>query len=103
MNYDGSTRPSRHQKKDLDSIFFEEIGTCDDRLLTVLDLVLQDVRRSSQLFGCVYLVVSSDPHQIKLVRREGQGIAMESLLSRSLFSSVLREMVRIRCPALTEL
>ena len=93
----------RRYLQDLDVIFFEEIGTCDDRLLTVLDLVLQDVRRSSQPFGGVYLVVNGDPHQIKPVRREGQGIAMESLLFRSLFSSiVLREMVRIRCPALTE-
>ena len=49
----------------------DEFGTWDDHQVSVLDLVFQRVRRCSQPFGNVMLVVDGDDHQLQPVCKEG--------------------------------
>ena len=91
----------RRYMQELDVLFIGEFGSWTDRLLSALDTLLREVRRSSHPFGNLMIIADGDHHQLKPICQHGEGPAMTSMLVTSLFSSMrLTQLVRCRDDAL---
>ena len=93
----------RRYLQELDVLFIGEFGNWTDRLLSALDTLLREVRRSSHPFGNLAIFADGDHYQLRPICLHGERSAMTSMLTTSLFSSLrLTQLVRCRDPALAK-
>ena len=93
----------RRYLQDLDVLFIDELCTLSAATLTAMEMILGQVRRSSQPFGNVQIICTADHHQLPPIGGRGQDESARSLLVQALFSSIkLTALVRCQCPMLKE-
>ena len=93
----------RRYLQELDILFIGEFANWTDRLLSALDALLREVRRSDHPFGNLAVFADGDHYQLRPICQHGEGLAMTSMVTTSLFSSLrLTQLVRCRDLALAK-